>query len=700
MTKVGISSGLLISVLVLLGLRARQQTEPPTEHTTVIEGSARSHDGEPISGARICASDVGVRALGGMRVRCASTTATGSYVITGLEAGSYDVSAVADGFLPANAWRARGVVLRAGRAPDKVDFILERGGVLLRGLVQDATGAPVPAAKVEIGFGELAQRSTSVETKGDGSFAVWLTPGRLFVRASAEAHATAHTFHVAPSDDLVLRLMPGASISGVVVAARTGLPVANVEVRAVCANCFNSAAAPAAVSGAAGKFTIAGLELGSYALHALGEGYRGGGQARSELGSVQDSRDVTLIVEQLPSLNGSVMLESGGACTRGVVGLGPLAEPSPFGPPMRAADAPEVRANASPPVPSLIASIDELGRVHFPAVPRGTYLAVVRCTDHVWAEGPLQIEVAQVPIEGITWKVKPGLKLITHVVDEAGRPLPGAQYFCSWPDRVNPAVRNRIMYKTDATGRHETERYLYPGSYLLEPYNGHGGEPVTIELADHGGPVEATLRLTGRGSIEVRVQEQSGGSVDAVHVSASRVQSVGEPDVTGARGPLEALPRGDGQFVLGPLAPGAYDVKVDDGLNPPDVRTLQVTTGVAHWAVALDRGSEIRGQVLDAAGNALPGVLVNGDCSAGPQANSQPQRETLAVRSLRRGHRLMTDLQGRFSLRGIARAASACVVRAEHAASVAYAEGVVPGRDITISMREFGALSGSAGAAK
>ncbi len=672
-----------------------------------ISGSARSSEGEAIAGARVCASDAAIQALGGLSTRCVETTASGHYVIAGLRAGSYDVSVVAQGFFPGVPGVEREfVVAREGRETGQVDFILQRGGVALRGMILDAFGGPVQAAKVEVSFGERASHNISIETDEEGRFETWLTPGRAFVRASAHGYASAHTFHVAPSDDLLLRLVPGASLAGVVLDAGTGHPVPGVQVRAVCERCFDSAANPAAVSAPDGKFIIADLGVGSFALHAEGDGHRGQAQRRVEVGLAQKVQGVVVLVQKAPAVTGVVMKDGDQPCTRGLVSLGPPGDPSPFDPPDSSSKAPNTgTASDSARLPSLVASIDTLGGVRFPAVPSGNYHAVVRCDDHVLMEGPTTVQVEQEAIRDLTWKVTPGLKLVVLVVDEAGRPLPGTKFFLSWPARNG--VRNRVMAATDAQGRYETPNYLYAGSYLLEPYVGHTGQPVTVEVRERAGPVEATLRLDGRGSIEVRVQTHAGAPVDAVHVTALKV---GEPASNAAAADsavpaaprlaetLEAVPQGGGRFRLDALPSGTYTASVDDGVNTPITRVMQVSAGVVPWTVQLDRGGELRGAVLDADGTALSDVWVSATCS--PQGDEPlgalGRNNTYAVRSLRGARRVLTDLQGRFKLEGIERTSQSCVVRAEEqGGSVGLARGVAPGDDITISMRAFAALSGS-----
>jgi hypothetical protein len=667
-----------------------------------LSGTARSDQGAAIAGVLVCAGEAAYRTLGGVETHCALSVAGGHYRIAELPAGSYDVSAAAAGYLPAFAGKERGIVVSAGQETANIDLALEHGGARLTGLVADATGGPIPGARLAIAFGAGMSRSLSLETDADGHFTAWLTPGRVQLVVNADGYAAVITGHIAPSHDLVIRLVPGSTLRGRVVAADDKRPVAGVDVRAVCDHCFNSVASPDAVSGKDGSFTIVNLDPGNYLLSAEGDGWRGHAADPLSVGLAQTIDDVVVVARRVHAVTGTVKGRDGAPCTRGAVSLGPPeAGTSMFDPPSTAT-APSAAAIS---VPALVASIDVTGSVRFRAAPSGTYHVVVECEDQVFVAGPTTLQVAEANLDDVAWQVAPGLKLAVRVVDEADRPLAATAFFYTSPDRGAGVARNTVMQLTDANGRAETPSHLYPGKYLLEPYTGYDGDPVEVDLREGMGRVEATLRLKGRGAIEVRVDRADGSAVDQVRVSASPHATQANGVATSAAAPTAGLPaslfahqaieRGEGQFELKPLTAGTYDLEVDDGVNAPIVLAVQVNADVVREHVVLDRALTLRGHVVDAAGQPASDVWVSAICSPAGDTRAQWESADAAVRSFREGKRVVSDSAGAFLVTDIARSASTCAVRAEEpGGSVGLAEGVKPGDDIVLSMRPLGAVSG------
>ena len=127
----------------------------------------------------------------------ARTDAAGRFVIPGLSAGSYSVSASASGYKP-QAQDA--ITLEAGRDRDDVLFSLSQGGHHLRGLVSDIGGGPVGFAQVRAtlvsGFsiGTLFRAPFTASTDSEGLYELqprrWPLPGlRLSRRLSPQREA-------------------------------------------------------------------------------------------------------------------------------------------------------------------------------------------------------------------------------------------------------------------------------------------------------------------------------------------------------------------------------------------------------------------------------------------------------------------------------------------------------------------------------
>jgi hypothetical protein len=663
-----------------------------------LSGAVRSEQGQPIAGAVVCVSDVATRRLGAMSARCESTSHTGEYRLTELGVGVYEVTVSADGYRPAVDDPQRNVVMRTATELTDVDFVLARGGARLTGLIVDATGGVVQAARVTASFGEPA-RLIQTHSDAEGRFVFWLDEGRVFVYATADGYTPSFAGHVAPSSDLTLRMTPSASIQGMVVAADTGAPVSGVEVRAYCSHCIASAASPFGVSSDTGKFVISGLDPDSYALLAEGDGWRGEGRSPVRVGLADVVRDMVVHVGPVARVEGVVSRAQGEPCLRGVVSLGPPeAGPSVFDPPTNAAG--EVSTETGErafKVPTLTAGINDAGAVHFPAVPSGTYHVSVHCEDHLLSTGPTTLQVGVKDVSDLKWQVSPGLKLIAHVVDDTGKPLPGTDFSLAWPARNATQPPTSMMFTSDANGRYELQSHLYPGDYVLSPYNGHEGEPVTVSVRAGERPAEGTLRLKGRGAIHVTVTGSGGTPIDTLRVTAISHDEPTPENLTARHkmmrgvGELEGIPRGRGLFQVGPLRPGTYDLAIDDGVNTPLVKVVQVDSTISHHTVRLDLDQTLRGRVVDAKGQAQPDVWVSVTCSPELNAAAEEPAWRGPIKMLHESKRIVSDAEGTFQVTGIARTAQSCVVRADDSEGASgILTGARLGKTVTVTLQDPG----------
>jgi hypothetical protein len=264
---------------------------------------------------------------------------------------------------------------------------------------------------------------------------------------------------------------------------------------------------------------------------------------------------------------------------------------------------------------------------------------------------------------------------------------------------------------TDARGTYQTERTLYPGTYLLEPASGYEGTPLSVDLRDAQGKIEVVYRLKGSASIEVTVQSQEGVAIDDVRVTSkskgplandSALPTLANGAASAPRtlpagwGALEAIALGNGLFRLGPLGTGTYEVRVDDAVNSPATRTVQVASRIIKQTFTLDRSLSIGGHVVDSVGQAVPDVWVSADCVSGDDAQSPSNRVDPLATIFRGQKRVVSDATGAFLLTGLARATT-CKVRAqEPGGTVGVNDGAHPGDEIVVAMRRLGSLSGSA----
>ena len=151
-----------------------------------------------------------------------------------LEAGTWSISASAEGHEPAAATTRE---LRGGETA-KIDIVLAAGGRTLSGVVTDASGGPIAGARVDAAkLGGLARASDAVAsttTGADGKYKLQTSEGQLLVAASEpELRAAVALVDVGAAGATAdFALVPGGVIEGVVRDERTRDPVAGAQVHA------------------------------------------------------------------------------------------------------------------------------------------------------------------------------------------------------------------------------------------------------------------------------------------------------------------------------------------------------------------------------------------------------------------------------------------------------------------------------------
>jgi hypothetical protein len=720
----GVAAGVaLCAVLVWLGIAGRSRALRPTaaavhESVTVgaeppplaasplgptsLSGIVKSGAGGGVHGAHVCAVRSSAEPAAEVP-ECADAEADGHYTIEGLGPGAYAITAEAEGYFPGVALDGQAVRVAAGESKVGLDIVLEEGGAKLAGRVLDATGGVVQGATVRAMRAAPPHRAVAVTTRADGSFALWVYPGSVSISAEAVGYAPLHVARIAPAGDLTLVLTPGSSLQGVVVAAKGGEPVPNVEVRAVPTGSWASPVHRSATSNGEGTFSIQGLEPGEYTLVAEGEGWRSLRSRPLDLGLAQTIDQIKVVVSAAARVEGKVVLRGGEEpCASGSVALGPSmpGTSSPFDVPA-APSASKPADPHGPPVPAMMAGIGPEGDVRFRGVPPGTYHVVVQCPDHLLADGPTSLEVADKDITNLRWEVDAGLGLTVHVVDEVDRPVPGARFVMMWPPPPQGGARPVMPLTADADGRYQVPSVLRPGTYRFEPAAGSDGQPLEIELHDGQGKTDATLRLRGAGAIVVNVKTADGAAVDDVTVRAVASSASGGADASAAPSRMfTGMPLGGGRFRISPLDRGRYWVQVLDGVNAPD-ESQEPSSGVVdlgaradiETTVTLDRGGSVRGRVVDGARQGVPDVWVSAKCGHDGMgivaASLLPDFEGA-------DHRVVSDAEGRFTIAGLTRR-GACTVRAEQPyGATGVLRDVRAGDEVVVALPSLGVLAGTA----
>lgn len=144
-----VSSGrqAIACILVVLGAAVCVQTQTATQKVASASISGKvTIKGKPAVGVMVLADEPNA---GGnlMSRRRAKTDQTGSYRITNLTAGTYEISTITPVLVPAN--QSDSIVVSEGEEVENVNLVLVPGGVIT-GKITDADGEPVIGEQVNI----------------------------------------------------------------------------------------------------------------------------------------------------------------------------------------------------------------------------------------------------------------------------------------------------------------------------------------------------------------------------------------------------------------------------------------------------------------------------------------------------------------------------------------------------------------------
>jgi len=257
-----------------------------------IRGTIRDANGSPIVTQDVCVT--AFSAQPGLFTGTATTDADGSYEITGLDAGSYDVQArdcenssrhdAPGEYSVSPGSRATAIGVTAGQQVSDKDITLAPG-TSISGHVYggDGRSTPLAGASVDVIDAATGDWVAEASTDTDGSYTIdHLVPGdgykvqftpsaaestfvsQYYGDASTPADATVLWPTVdTPSAEIDAHLAPAGSISGTVYGADER-PVTSQD---VCANAFaygSGGGGGHAATDAGGNYTITGLPAGSY----------------------------------------------------------------------------------------------------------------------------------------------------------------------------------------------------------------------------------------------------------------------------------------------------------------------------------------------------------------------------------------------------------------------------------------------------
>lgn len=552
---------------------------------------------------------------------------------------------------------------------------LERTAVA-GGRVVDAAGRAVADAWVTASLPGRKEIASGAWSRADGTFALrTVRPAELYeVRAARPGFL--------PATEKVVSLKPPARpapLSLVLHAARPavgrvvdheGRPVAGAEIRlaeAPAAEARQSIAPrmetdeeePSAVSGPDGRFRVPEVPALAFDIAVTRAGFARAGVRSFPVKPGAGPVDLgTIRLHPGSVLEGRVVDAQGqpvgGAAVFRVLHLGPAHE--------LAAEMPGEEPDATTGADGRfrLADLVRGSPVHLLVTARGFLPATARGVRPP-AASPLVV------------RLEPGASLAGRVVDEQDRPVRGAEVEISWQPKVpgrddlaaGPAVSKRTL--SDRDGRFEVPDLRLGEVEIAVEARGFiavGGLPAAV-------PQPAGEALT--------IRLERGATLDG-----RAVTSEGDP-VAGARilvGQAAGLSDEEGLFRVAGIAPGPQLVEARHPDYQPVSRRMTVEPEGSRAELVFEAGQEVRGRVVDDAGEPLPGAAV--------------ELSAVAERLPRR-YRARADAEGAFVLSPVVRGTYRLRADAE-----GHGEGELesvrvggePVEDLVVALRPSGTIHG------
>lgn len=652
-----------------------------------ITGTVRDERGQGLAGATVCAwaNRQQLQGADDGRPRCVTSEQDGHYRIENLWPVATGVSASAPEYLPAR-WSERvdgrerfEFRLRAGQERGDVDLTLARGGVSVSGVVKDISGGVIEGALVSAtdGWWFGAEARAIAWTDEDGRFELWAKPGDVSLRALAEGYAAADTQSVAPTKRAEIFMTPESVITGVVVHAETGAPVAGASLQ-VSTSGFFSRGGGRALSDDEGRFRITGLAPGIYDVVAVTDELYGESAEQLHLGLAEQTETIVRVHSAFALRGRVVIAETGEPCPRGSVRL----DGDDF---------------------DKYVETDEEGSALIRALLPGEYQVQVTCEGYTSEDRYEPIVVGDAPLEELEWKVHTGLAIRGIVVDSRGDPIEQVSVHAQPKSKPGDDPRGHRTtqwgIRTEADGTFELSG-LIAGSYELGVWADEYPplpEPLLVELSE-GTDVEGVrVELPATGRLEGIVRDEAGEPVAGVRVTSGLVDTWSRSQ--GRTGD-------DGRFRFEHVQTGRHRVTAEagwfeqmraPGTTDDDVQGELVDVSADATAevelVVERRAGTIRGRVVDSDGGPISDAFVD----ASRMSDSAAASSAWGRMSMRWGwdrQPVLSDQDGRFELRELAE--GNYIIRAyREGGGEALLEGVAVGStDAVLTLVDTGHIAG------
>lgn len=527
-------------------------------HGAALSGRVVDDTGKPIAHARVVASSASeVLTVADSPRDSVLSGADGSFSIPILSAGTWRITASAGDFAPTTT-APIAVDGEHARSGIKVQLV---AGAVVRGMVTDASGAPVPAADVSVVVhGYLPWRTRrQAFTDANGTFAIrGLEPRAVDVVASHDSGASAVVaVDLAANRDQEIRLTLDLTgeITGTVVDER-GQPLADAQVIAEpewTGDTTDRAAwgvrgLQEAVTDQRGVFHIAGLPSGSYTVRAARPGAAESMLWLSPCVVTQPSSAlIRIVVPAEGRVRGKVQFADGRPAAAFTIALG----------------------NTSP---RPIATQDGTFTV---AAPAGKYALTVAGPGFVTSGHDVTVAEGSDTDVGIL-AVSAGRSISGRVLDETGMPVAGATVAAGallsgggaelYLQHESIAARDT---QTDADGRFVLSG-LPPASLTILAGKTNVGRSSSVQLPPGPDSVTLDLVLAATSGLAGKVTRNGQPLADTMIIASPIGAMWSNFFVT--TGP-------DGAFAFDALAPGAYVVypMLSRGGNSPGSMYLRRT---------------------------------------------------------------------------------------------------------------------------
>lgn len=585
----------------------------------LLSGQVVDAAGRPVAGASLWIEPTG--RSGGWSIGPGAWNATsgadGSFLISGVASGyPYRLHAEASSYAPTTMAIP---AVPEGSTREPVRIALTRGQ-LVRGIITDTQGVPIPGAEVALlpvaatrdggySWNMAARRTSATDSRGGFEFP-GTPPGRHELTASHPDHVSvqAAAFEVPSGEgtkDLgTLTLDAGAAIEGVVRDFQRR-PVRGAQVTVHQDNIDHRRAHDprirTALTETDGTFRVGGLRAEPADLVVEAEGYE-----RFEMAAA-GPRAGSLIEVQLgegAALAGRVLDADGEAVANAYVSLSLDRSPT-FG-----------RTAWSLGAPRHDARTDGAGRFHFQALGAGPWSIQVAGEQLAEDIGAIRLQPGEE--REIELRLLVQGRLAGVVTDPYGEPVAGAEVLIQQFNPADQVTGTRHGARTDAGGAYEAHRVPSGPARVVARHPDY--RDGLVQLVIEPGRNEVDLKLQPGWEISGTVTTAAGAPVALARVEAHAVEAGSLDELAEARRqliptvPLEAITDQDGTFRIGGLDDGRYNLRAHaDGYARAVSGRFPVRVegrSVAGVDFVLHRGITLRGVVTGRPPDALAGIRI------------------------------------------------------------------------------------------